>query len=351
MSFGPSIRGHLIIDGRYGQWVANIKGLDSTVTRKENTVSFTLSGGHGEFRGRFSDDSNSIGGHWIQPSGVTLNDRYASPVTLTRLEDNVWKGEVIPLDDQLSVYLAIGKSAGGSVGAFVRNPEFNLGVGRPFVISIDGGLILFSNKRNANDRLYGSYDRENDRLHFRLADRGASFELTRRGRSNAYGFYPRTGNGTGYSYRQPTAEHDSWTTGSLTGVGLDPKPITSLVEHILNTETTDYTTPYIQGLLIARHGKLVLEEYFNGFDKDRPHDTRSAGKTFASVLVGIAIDHGAKFNVKLTVRPVALQQRASDATLPNEPYGLLSTGIKQDVERRRWRALTVRLVAEQEYEQ
>jgi CubicO group peptidase (beta-lactamase class C family) len=46
-------------------------------------------------------------------------------------------------------------------------------------------------------------------------------------------------------------------------------------------------------VLVARHGKLVLEEYFYGFDRERPHDLRSGGKTFASVLAGIAMDHGA----------------------------------------------------------
>jgi CubicO group peptidase (beta-lactamase class C family) len=45
---------------------------------------------------------------------------------------------------------------------------------------------------------------------------------------------------------------------------------------------------------VARHGKLLLEEYFYGFDAKRPHDTRSAGKTFAPMLVGLAIDRGAK---------------------------------------------------------
>ena len=302
--FGPLIRGQLTIDGRGQEWIASVKGFDAIVEQKDNSTSFTLPGGHGEFRGHVGRTANSIEGHWIQPAGVTLSDRYASPLTLTRLEENVWRGKVVPLDDTLTIYLAIRKNADGSLGGFIRNPEFNLGVGRPFAISVDADLITFSNKRNPNDRLHGNYDRKNDRLHFALPDWGASLELTRRDRNNAYGFYPRTPNNAGYAYRQPISEDDGWTTGSLTSVGLDSKPITSLVEHICNTEPTDYTTPYVQGLLIARHGKLVLEEYFNGFDKDRPHDTRSAGKTFASVLVGIAIDSGAKFGVNSPVYPL-----------------------------------------------
>jgi hypothetical protein len=33
----------------------------------------------------------------------------------------------------------------------------------------------------------------------------------------------------------------------------------------------------------------VLEEYFFGFDRDKQHDSRSAGKTFASVMLGAAM--------------------------------------------------------------
>src|SRR5262249_18713794 len=50
----------------------------------------------------------------------------------------------------------------------------------------------------------------------------------------------------------------------------------------------------IQALLIARHSKLVFEEYFYGFSQDRPHDMRSAGKTFAPMLIGLARERGAK---------------------------------------------------------
>ena len=49
----------------------------------------------------------------------------------------------------------------------------------------------------------------------------------------------------------------------------------------------------IHSLLVAHHGKLVLEEYFFGFDRERPHDLRSAGKTFASVMLGTAMRRGA----------------------------------------------------------
>jgi hypothetical protein len=68
---------------------------------------------------------------------------------------------------------------------------------------------------------------------------------------------------------------------SLEEEGLDERPIAALIHRILTTNPTDSTVD-IQGLLIARHGRLVLEEYFYGFDKERPHDMRSAAKDVRS---------------------------------------------------------------------
>src|SRR6185437_7836947 len=102
-------------------------------------------------------------------------------------------------------------------------------------------------------------------------------------------------------YRQPLTEDDGWRTASPQQAGLDLKPLAALVQQILDTQTDSFKTPYIQSLLVARHGKLALEEYFYGFDRERVHDSRSAGKTLTGTLVGIALDHGAKFKLDSSV--------------------------------------------------
>lgn len=43
-------------------------------------------------------------------------------------------------------------------------------------------------------------------------------------------------------------------------------------------------------ILIAKNGKLVYENYFDGFNHNIPHDQRSASKSISSALIGIAID-------------------------------------------------------------
>nr|WP_315164639.1 serine hydrolase [uncultured Flavobacterium sp.] len=48
----------------------------------------------------------------------------------------------------------------------------------------------------------------------------------------------------------------------------------------------------ITSIVVIKEGKLLLEEYFNNTDRNTLHDTRSVGKSFASVLMGIAIKEG-----------------------------------------------------------
>ncbi|WEK34048.1 MAG: serine hydrolase [Candidatus Pseudobacter hemicellulosilyticus] len=48
----------------------------------------------------------------------------------------------------------------------------------------------------------------------------------------------------------------------------------------------------IHGILIAKDGQLLYEQYFNGWNKDGLHDSRSAFKSITSLLAGIAIDQG-----------------------------------------------------------
>jgi CubicO group peptidase (beta-lactamase class C family) len=46
----------------------------------------------------------------------------------------------------------------------------------------------------------------------------------------------------------------------------------------------------LRSMLVMRRGKLVLEAYWNGYDKNAQQDLRSATKSITSLLVGIAID-------------------------------------------------------------
>ena len=321
--FGPAVEGTLEIDGRAPAWRAEIGGYSVTVTRRGRTVRFALPDSQGSFRGTISADSSVISGQWIQGPGVVLNRAYATPLVLSAGGRGVWRGRVRPLRDALTLYLLIRRNDDGTLAAFFRNPEFNFGRGSPYVVQIDGGALTLTSSRDPRDGFQGVWDSTNDLLQVTVPMLGRTLALTRRGRNSAPGFYPETPDSVPYEYRVPIDDGDGWETASLRREGIDSAPIDSLVEWIRGMQYQGFHTPYIHSLLIARHGKLVLDEYFYGHDRDDVHDMRSASKTFAGVLVGLALEQGAKFTLDTPVyqlfpeyQPIArLDQRKKQMTV------------------------------------
>lgn len=60
----------------------------------------------------------------------------------------------------------------------------------------------------------------------------------------------------------------------------------------LNKKIAEERFKNITSIVVIKNEKLLLEEYFNGSGRDSLQDTRSVGKTFASALMGIAIQEG-----------------------------------------------------------
>jgi CubicO group peptidase (beta-lactamase class C family) len=101
----------------------------------------------------------------------------------------------------------------------------------------------------------------------------------------------------------PAETDDGWTAASLTEAGLEEQPLLDALNTIRQG-----TYGEIHGLVVAKDGKLVLEEYGRGrmydgsdddmftpvmdFDRDTLHILHSASKSVMSTLVGIAIRDG-----------------------------------------------------------
>lgn len=60
----------------------------------------------------------------------------------------------------------------------------------------------------------------------------------------------------------------------------------------LNRKVLEKFYKDIKSIVVIKNGKLLIEEYFNGADRNTLHDTRSVGKSFASTMAGIAINDG-----------------------------------------------------------
>jgi CubicO group peptidase (beta-lactamase class C family) len=81
----------------------------------------------------------------------------------------------------------------------------------------------------------------------------------------------------------PQSKRDGWSTTNLEAAGISAKPLQEM-ENAMHAG--DFKK--IGSVLIARHGKLAYEGYFEG-DANTLRDTRSATKSITDILVGIAI--------------------------------------------------------------
>jgi CubicO group peptidase (beta-lactamase class C family) len=304
LRIGMPVQGELTLDARNGAWLACISGFQVPIDIHGREIHFKLGDGLAEFRGVRDPSANDIRGQWIQQGGVVLDPQYASPIELHSIAPNVWRGTVVPLEQRLGVYLVI-SAQDGKRTATVTNPEGNFFRRRVYSVTTTNGNKVFLEANGA--RTEGTLDERAGVLSIRIVSWLPAFQFTRRTKRDAVGLYPRTPfNGAVWSYRMPLPDDDGWKTASLKAVGLNEEPLTELLHRILSADP-ETTSLRIQSLLIARHGQLVLEEYFYGFDEDRVHDMRSAGKTFAPVLVGIAKEHGADLTPAMPIYPAFTQ--------------------------------------------
>ena len=71
-----------------------------------------------------------------------------------------------------------------------------------------------------------------------------------------------------------------------------PVPYETALIDQLDQLIADETYKKINGLVVIREGKLQIERYYNGADRDTPHNPRSVGKTFTSTALGLALRDG-----------------------------------------------------------
>ncbi len=96
--------------------------------------------------------------------------------------------------------------------------------------------------------------------------------------------FPIAGNWNSKGDPQTDAPYD-WEIATPSSQDIDPAKLAEAYEHAR-------ISPHLHGLLVIRNGKLIGEEYFNGFDASMPNSIKSCTKVFTSALVGIAIDRG-----------------------------------------------------------
>jgi CubicO group peptidase (beta-lactamase class C family) len=97
----------------------------------------------------------------------------------------------------------------------------------------------------------------------------------------------------------PSSIDDGWVTASPDSIGMDGEKLCGIAARL------QLRSSQVHSVVVARHGRLVFEQYFGGVDQPwgypegrveftatTQHDMRSASKSVTSLLVGIAIDRG-----------------------------------------------------------
>lgn len=108
-----------------------------------------------------------------------------------------------------------------------------------------------------------------------------------------------------FSGSAPENVGDGWRTAPLSDSTLNMKPFVEVVDAVSRDEF-----PNTHSILVAKSGRLVFEEYFYGFDRDVLHDMRSASKSLASTLIGLAIDRNLIDGSEATVLPFFPEYRS-----------------------------------------
>ncbi len=302
-AFLPAAEVLVLVEPEGDRLLARVAGLSAIVTTDGDEFRFELPFGQGSFRGTHNRSNDEVVGHWISEPGDLVYSALAAPLTLHALGEQRWQGVVRPFEQRFSVYILIERDEDGVLRALLRNPERNQGVFTRVHNVVREGVEVRFLDADANLALEASYNEEHGVLTVAMPWRGGSYDLTRRDRSSAPGFYPRRDTDA-YRYQMPSVLPDGWLVATPDSVGMDEARLTEFVQSVLDTQTTTLRTPYIHSVLVARHGKLVLDEYFYGHHSGRTHDLRSASKSVTGLMVGRMLSESHSIGVESPVYPM-----------------------------------------------
>jgi CubicO group peptidase (beta-lactamase class C family) len=273
----PQTAGRLTIARAGDTWTATIAGTTATLARDGEWWKSDI--GTGELR--LSPERGEA--FWLQGPGVATDMAFATPLVLAPTASG-FEATVTPLPDRLELYLSI-----AGTRAWIREPQHNVGgMLRELRVARAGNAVTLT-RADGHVALRGTLGATD--LHVEIVGFDIALDLTKRSsRADAPGFYPRV-SAAPYHYAPP-APGNGWPASSLAAEGMTEAPIEQVVQSIADAVPTAWDSPAVHALIVARHGKLVVEEYFDGFTRATPHDTRSAGKSWSSALVGAAVDRG-----------------------------------------------------------
>lgn len=301
-STAPTLRGELSIVRDGDTWRGVIAGRRAEAQTENGAVRLSF-GNNGAFRGAVTRNG-TLTGVWIQPNSdaeerddpTAASQSFATPLTIRSTGRNAWRADVRPLDGRFTVYLRIFRDGEGDLTAAFRNHEINSrGGASQFRLTEDGEVLSFVARFDDGQevRHTGRHLHDPDRIRIFWPDIGSELDWHRASATEAINYTPRPPGEPAYAYRRPEQIQDGWRTARARNVGIDEAALAAMVQSLVDGDPSSRRPNLIHSVLVAHRGRLVLEEYFHGFTRDTPHDIRSAGKTFASIMLGAAMEGSA----------------------------------------------------------
>lgn len=97
-----------------------------------------------------------------------------------------------------------------------------------------------------------------------------------------------------------TPSQNDWVIGALTENKFEAADLHPALKEMESMIAAD-SLPNTHSVLISRKGRLIYEQYFDGYTANIPHDMRSASKSISSAVVGIAKQNNLFENVDQSI--------------------------------------------------
>lgn len=296
-AYPTGLAGRLLIGrDRSGAWTGTIGNRRVSARADGASIILAFPQHGGTFRGTFAN--GSLRGFWARraitedplfPLGRSLS--YAAPLEIRKRGSQHWIADVRPLADTFTLYLKLYRDGQGQLLAAFRNPELNsFGPAMLMRASVEGSEIRITSEKG--EAILARLMSRPQRLSLIWPDLKRRIALRRATAGESSAFYPATAKPALYGYRIPANLGDGWQVARARDVGIDEAALSRAVQRVIDRDPASDRPWLIHSLAVAYKGKLVLDEYFYGHDASTPHDTRSAGKTFSSVILGALMLRG-----------------------------------------------------------
>jgi len=262
------------------------------------------------FRGEISGDGRTLDGFIQQGPSIVRVSLQSVPGESGRS----WATDWTPLtlqDREVAFDLYIEEDDGGGIGGYFFFRDQRLpGLGG-YGLRCDDGIITLG-EMILGLEFVGTLDAGSDRLELVVTGPLSSTPMTFDRMSpdeippvpDAPETPPRPATDGAWTEAVPEAIDDGWPVATPSSEGLNPEIIADLISSVAAGDLE-----YTHSILVARRGRLVVEEYFYGFDRETRHDMRSASKSVTSTLVGLAVEEGMISGSDAVVLPYFQQYR------------------------------------------